>query len=54
MTELRFISLCDQSTDTANDYMLKAIEKNDRTFGDGYAKQNQSLVADFMQTSAKK
>lgn len=41
-----------QAADTAEYWMHRAIETIDRTFGEGYAKDNPELVAGFMKAAA--
>jgi hypothetical protein len=37
---------------TADDYMMNAVERIDRQFGEGYAKKHPELVGAFMRTAA--
>lgn len=41
-----------QATITANEYLLNAIDAIDRALGEGYARENPSLVGDFMRAAA--
>ena len=41
-------TLLRQASLTAEEYMTEAIERIDKSFGQGYAKKNPNLVAAFM------
>jgi predicted DNA-binding protein len=47
-----FHVLMDQAPGTVAVYLDKAIESIDNAFGDGYAKQNPSLIGAFIQAAA--
>lgn len=48
-----YTTLMNQASMTANDYLLEAKEKIDRTFGEGYAANNPELVAAFIKTAGQ-
>ena len=47
-----FDTLLKQASITANTYLINAKEDIDKTFGDGYAEKNPTLVAAYMKTAA--
>lgn len=47
------ITLMNQASMTANDYLLEAKEKIDRIFGEGYAAKTPELVAAFIKTAGQ-
>jgi len=46
-------TLLRQASDTAHEYLLKAVRHIDDQFGKGYAKAHPELVAAFMDVAAK-
>ncbi len=47
-----FDTLMEQGWRTASDYMSEAVERIDKEFGEGYAREHPELVGQFMQTCA--
>jgi hypothetical protein len=45
-------TLMAQAPMTANDYMIAGIERIDRAFGEGYAKEGPALLGAFIEASA--
>jgi hypothetical protein len=45
-------TLLRQASMTSNEYLARAVEHIDDTFGDGYAKRNPALVAAFIRSSS--
>lgn len=49
---LSYRELMDQGPMTADYYLGEAVKRIDAQFGEGYAKKNPALVAEFMKVSA--
>jgi hypothetical protein len=46
--QLNSDQLMHQAKETANSYLITAIQKLDKQFGDGYAQRNPDLVSGFI------